>query len=334
MKTTIYILLIILFVSSIQAQDTHFSMFYKSPVMLNPANTGNFDGKWRAVTNYRKQGDFVYNPYSTNVLTIDAPVFIWNKTGGLGITAVNDRTDDNTLNTSSIQVTTSQFIKLSQNSFLHTGFGFAVANKSINMNSLTFPSQFDNSTGFFNPNFQNNEKFQTYNKWYVDLSVGVMWSYVFSKTKFQIGAAMFHYNQPKLDFVSDELRLKPKYQIHAYLEKEISNNLFIKPRILYTTTSKASETLLGTDFGVNFENEFFKKIYLGIYCRGGIKRIFDATIFNLGFAYKHFNFNFNYDYAINVFSSENYNDMTFEIAVKYTFPRLTVNKRAIQCEIF
>ena len=37
------------------AQDRHFSQFYSSPLTLNPALTGAFDGKYRVGTNYRDQ---------------------------------------------------------------------------------------------------------------------------------------------------------------------------------------------------------------------------------------------------------------------------------------
>ena len=36
-------------------QDPHFSQFFSSPLTLNPALTGKFDGVFRAAGNYRDQ---------------------------------------------------------------------------------------------------------------------------------------------------------------------------------------------------------------------------------------------------------------------------------------
>jgi hypothetical protein len=38
-----------------KGQDIHFSQYYASPLSLNPANTGNYDGDWRLMNSYRQQ---------------------------------------------------------------------------------------------------------------------------------------------------------------------------------------------------------------------------------------------------------------------------------------
>ena len=47
------------------AQDIHFSQFFASPVLVNPANTGNFNGVARLGLNYRDQWGSVSVPYQT-----------------------------------------------------------------------------------------------------------------------------------------------------------------------------------------------------------------------------------------------------------------------------
>ena len=53
------------------AQDIHFSQFNMSPVNLNPAFTGFFDGDYRGVANYRSQWSSVPVSYSTVSLQAD-----------------------------------------------------------------------------------------------------------------------------------------------------------------------------------------------------------------------------------------------------------------------
>ena len=47
------------------SQDIHFSNWQMSPLNLNPANAGMFDGNGRLIFNYRNQWKSVPVPYST-----------------------------------------------------------------------------------------------------------------------------------------------------------------------------------------------------------------------------------------------------------------------------
>ena len=47
--------LLIVTANVLKAQDIHFSQYFNSPLSLNPAQTGNFDGNWRIVGNTRDQ---------------------------------------------------------------------------------------------------------------------------------------------------------------------------------------------------------------------------------------------------------------------------------------
>ena len=314
-----------------KSQDLHFSMFYKNPLLLNPANTGNFNGKWRLNTTYRKQGNSSTNPFSTNTLSFDMPIYYFNRIGSIGFSLISDRTADNTLCSNIFSFSTAHFIKISKNSYLHMGFGFSYANKIVDPNSLSFPNQFDNSTGKFNSNLDNRENMKSYKSSYIDLSWGLMWTRIKPKFKYQIGIAMFHYNKPYIIF-SLSSRLFPKYQFHAYFEKNVTKTFFLKPKILYTYENHATELLIGNEFGMNFKTNSLKKMYLGVFFRGGFVRNPSASIFFVGFLIKNFNLNFSYDYS---FIKNNYpKDMTFEISIFYTMPHLQIDKRAIQCEIF
>jgi len=333
-KITFYIFFLIILAKTSVAQDVHLSMFNKAPLLLNPANTANFEGKWRAALNYRKQGDFSTNPYSTGMASFDMPFFVFGRISGIGLTFLNDNSANISLNTSELILSTSHFIKVSSASYLHMGFGFSLVNKRISYNSLTFPNQFDNNTGVFNSSFENFESFNTFNSWYLDLSWGIMYSYIKPELKFQAGIAMLHYNQPSIGFISDEYKIKPKYQSHFYVEKKLSNTMYVKPKLLYVIQSKATEMVFGSDLGFITNHDAVKNIYFGAYFRGGFYRNSDAMIFNTGMFYKNFKFNMSYDYSFNLRNTEYRNDVTFEIAIIYVFPRIELEKRAIQCEIF
>ena len=63
MRRIIYVLLCIIYFSpeSVQAQDPAFSQFFASPLTLNPALTGKFNGTLRVAGNYRNQWPQINN---------------------------------------------------------------------------------------------------------------------------------------------------------------------------------------------------------------------------------------------------------------------------------
>jgi hypothetical protein len=54
-----------------KAQSYHFSQFYSTPVLNNPAFTGYTDGQFRVATNFRSQWSQGSTPYVTTALSFD-----------------------------------------------------------------------------------------------------------------------------------------------------------------------------------------------------------------------------------------------------------------------
>src|SRR5689334_9816947 len=78
-----------------RAQDPNFSQFFVSPLTLNPALTGKFDGSFRVAGNYRNQWPTINNAFTTYTASIDAnilrsviPEF---DQFGLGVMAFSDK---------------------------------------------------------------------------------------------------------------------------------------------------------------------------------------------------------------------------------------------------
>src|ERR1700750_1572974 len=105
MKTTLRCILFIVAVWSVQslkAQDPGFSQFFASPLTLNPALTGKFNGVVRVAGNYRNQWPSINNAFITSTISVDAPILRnklpENDTWGLGIMGMNDKTAGGALN--------------------------------------------------------------------------------------------------------------------------------------------------------------------------------------------------------------------------------------------
>src|SRR5215210_2094180 len=57
-----------------RAQDPNFSQFFVSPLTLNPALTGKFDGVMRVAGNYRNQWPSINNAYTTYTASADGGI--------------------------------------------------------------------------------------------------------------------------------------------------------------------------------------------------------------------------------------------------------------------
>src|SRR3954470_5633398 len=55
----------------VEAQDPHFSQFFASPLTLNPAFTGKFDGQFRLAANHRDQWPSIPKAYVTTSASVD-----------------------------------------------------------------------------------------------------------------------------------------------------------------------------------------------------------------------------------------------------------------------
>src|ERR1043165_526077 len=70
-KTLSTLLLSTFFVTVSIAQDPNFSQFFASPLTLNPALTGKFDGVYRVAGNYRNQWPTINNAFTTATASVD-----------------------------------------------------------------------------------------------------------------------------------------------------------------------------------------------------------------------------------------------------------------------
>src|ERR1700735_3428039 len=59
-----------------QAQDPGSSQFFASPLTLNPALTGKFDGVVRVAGNYRNQWPAINNAFITSTISVVAPILV------------------------------------------------------------------------------------------------------------------------------------------------------------------------------------------------------------------------------------------------------------------
>src|SRR3954453_9378817 len=83
------------------AQDPHFSQFFASPLTLNPALTGKFDGNLRIAGNYRNQWPTINRAFTTSTVSVDFPIMrnhiAATDTWGVGVMGYSDQSANSAL---------------------------------------------------------------------------------------------------------------------------------------------------------------------------------------------------------------------------------------------
>jgi type IX secretion system PorP/SprF family membrane protein len=188
----------------VQAQDLHFSQFFRSPLVTNPANTGFMpEGDYRLGVNYRDQWSSIMSvPYRTMSAFGDMKAFrnnLDNGWVGLGGMVLHDVAGSGNLTSTKVFGSVAYHQMLGYSSLVSLGFNVGWANKRINTANLKFPDQFDGN--FFDNKLPTSAILDRNNISYLDLHVGLNYAY-FPTTNIYLngGFSAQHVNQPNESF--------------------------------------------------------------------------------------------------------------------------------------
>ena len=110
------------------AQDPNFSQFFASPLTLNPALTGKFDGVVRVAGNFRNQWPTINNAFVTKTASVDFGI-LKNRLSeidqlGVGILGVSDNAGDGVLVTNYGGLSLAYHKGLDEDGYHQIGAGF------------------------------------------------------------------------------------------------------------------------------------------------------------------------------------------------------------------
>jgi type IX secretion system PorP/SprF family membrane protein len=325
--------LIILTCLSVRSQDIHFSQFYASPLVQNAAEAGNFVGELRLADIYRTQWFTMPIPYVTNALSVDKAVYIRKQKFGIGFLLINDKSGDAQLAVNKLFFNLAYQRKFKQHVF-SGGLQMGVVNKSISLSDLSFPDQYNRSTGYYDPDLPSSDAGAGTNLYYPDLNAGLLWEADFIKLKPKAGISFFHLNQPGESYFGSDNTLKMRQSYFALLEIDIKGRYDLRPAILFTEHQLASELVAGMDvlIDVQHTSKSIQKLYTGLYARAGINRNVDAAILHAGLSLRNFDFGISYDANVSSLSSATRNQGAIEFSIVYKRINPLYFQKSIPCE--
>jgi type IX secretion system PorP/SprF family membrane protein len=260
-------------VVSAQAQDPHFSQFFASPLTLNPAFTGKFDGIWRLAANHRDQWPSIPKAYVTTTASVDFPILQSkvpdNDVFGVGISGLSDASANSILKLNYGSVSMSYHKGLDENGYSTIGAGFQATYSSMNLDitKLQFEDMLTQNgfTGTTSDILTNGK-----NQSYVDVNAGLLYSgSTNGVNNFYIGTSMYHINRPKVSFKDKNWYLGGRVTIHGGGSFPVGQTLMVHTSVIHQIQAKASETVLGgaLSYSLNGDADNPSAVYFGSWMR-------------------------------------------------------------------
>ncbi len=317
-----------------QAQDPHFSQFFASPLTLNPAFTGKFDGTLRVAGNYRNQWPAFNNVYTTSTLSVDFPILKSKipdyDTWGVGILALTDKAGGGVLTNNYLGLSTSYHKALDENGFQQLGIGFqgTYGQKRLDNSKLVFEDQLTpfGFTGVTQDIFNTNNL----NINYFDMNAGILFSSSTDETNnFYIGASMYHINRPRESFQGGSWNIATRTTINAGGYFPVSDILTLHTSGIYQLQNKASETVVGAALAaaIDPDSDNPSNVYIGSWLR-----LKDAIIPYLGLEFAGFRIGATYDVNVSSLKAGSESRGGMEISIIYV--KKAAGYKGIPCPKF
>ena len=338
------------------AQDLHFSQYYASPLTLNPALTGKFDGFARVDGIYRGQyyglsqtGSIFRTPAISADFSLLKDKWMEGNALGVGVSVVNDQqtstaTDGSggvgKINTTSISLNLAYTIQLMRTHPMQLSIGFepSVTMKNIG-GTYEYPQAF-NSQLIYQTGSPYNESFTQPKRTYFNFAYGLFFNHKpIEMLTYFLGFAMNNVTRPQTDFIATNNsigQLNFLYILHGGLEIKVANKWTIIPGFLYQSEAKANEANAGITAGYDVLDRDDKNgvrqkatVFFGLWNRMGndVGSAFQYRNITpkIGLNYKSFRVDFAYDISVGNIASDAkpvpgiYRPQAYELAVSYIF---------------
>ncbi|MBS1729601.1 MAG: PorP/SprF family type IX secretion system membrane protein [Bacteroidetes bacterium] len=306
-------------VLSVKAQDPHFSQFFASPLTLNPAFTGKFNGNFRIAGNYRDQWPTINRAYQTSTAAIDFPILrnkiASNDIWGVGLMGYSDKSAAGAVSFNYISLSTAFHKGLDEEGYSQIGAGFQAtySNMIIDPSNLKFEDQLTpfGFTGVTSETFANS----TLKSSYFDMNAGLLYTTsTTDRNNLYVGVSVYHINRPKQNFNSGaEFLINPRSTIHAGGYFGLGQNTTLHLSALYTSQAKAHETVAGGAFEFSTGDPYNP---LSLYAGSWI-RLNDAIIPYVGIEFNSFRLGITYDINTSVLKTASESRGGLEISLIY-----------------
>ncbi|MEM8586356.1 MAG: PorP/SprF family type IX secretion system membrane protein [Bacteroidota bacterium] len=325
--------------ANVSAQDQHFSQFFASPLTLNPALTGLFQGKYRVSFIHRQQWQQVLDsPYSTFSAAADFRYYLnpnkrrYKDAFGVGMLFYTDRVSSVNFSTNQIMLSGAFHKALDPRSHqtLSLGIQLGIAQRNLSYDELSFEDEFNGEDGYTIGVSDERDLLPENNFAFGDYQIGLNYSYAPEDgLGIFLGAALHHIGEPEQSFFFEETEDEPiqvsnklprRYSGYLNLRLPLGKYVEFHPRVL----AYSQGPHLALNGGANFRFLFNQDRGLALHMGGWVRPVrseedisVSSAIALLGFEYSNFIVGFSYDIGLDQLPQNWRQRNSFEISVSY-----------------
>ena len=231
------------------AQDHLYSQFFNSPVYLNPALNGQFEGDFRVNMIYRNQ--YTSSGANSNYLTGSIDYNIPQFGGGIGL-IFSHSTEGNAFLSSNNVAGIYSYSVGSDQYVLSFGLQAGISNNSIDYSKLVFDDQIDPRYGIIPGSISSADAVPFNNKYYFDAGAGVN----LVVGDFMVGTSLQHLNSPNESFTGTPAKLPIRgtgylsYRLDLNKDENIDDDekSYLLPSAVYYKQSASSSAAIGMEY--------------------------------------------------------------------------------------
>ncbi|RYD56603.1 MAG: type IX secretion system membrane protein PorP/SprF [Sphingobacteriales bacterium] len=290
------------------AQDIHFSQFYETSILRNPALTGVFAGDYKLGALYKSQWNTISTPFQTAVVSAETRFSVNRNVAdfiSFGLLASYDRAGTTRMQTLTVYpaVNYNKLMNDEHSTYLSAGFTGGFIQRSFDLTRATFNNQYQNNA--FDPSASSGEQNlnSNINQW--DLGAGISYSSntgINNQTNYFFGVSGYHFTKPRSSYFNNEnIRIGMKINVTAGVSAPIGENYSVQAYINYANQAPYSELIGGGLFGWHKKAYEGEGIIFGIY--GGVfYRLNDAVVPTVKVKIKEYAIGLSYDVSVSSLS--------------------------------
>jgi type IX secretion system PorP/SprF family membrane protein len=324
------------------AQDPGFSQFFASPLTLNPALTGKFNGVVRVAGNYRNQWPAINNAFITSTASVDMPILTnklpENDTWGIGFLGMTDKTASGILNDNYFGFSTAYHKALDEDGYHSIGVGFqgTYAQQSLDGTRLTFEDglQLD-GTFLRSPSEAINSEFVSVH--YFDAGIGALYNASTNgNNNYYFGVSAYHLNHPKVSFLGvDTINIPTRLTLHGggfFPITGSASTIYVSG--LVNNQAGSREYVLGGawEIAASTDESYPVNFYAGLWGRF-TNNTTDAVIPYVGLDYSDFSLGITYDVNVSALQTASQSRGGIEISLIY-IKKKSSGQHGIPCPRF
>lgn len=297
MKNVLIILVLLHCVRDGRSQDPHFSQFFASPLTLNPANTGNFNGSMRVTGNYRNQWPSFGNAYTSSTLSLDGPIFAGSIQErdqlSIGLLMLSDQSGNGILKENYAAVSLSYAKGLDEDGYhtLTAGFQASLGNLRFDERKANFEDEL--SASGFTLTSAEVLRAGSLGNTFADLHTGLLYKGTFNEQNlFYLGTSLYHLNRPSVGFSTNDVFIQQRFNVQAGGMFALGNLTSLHTSMQYQRQYLYKEWVIGGAISqlIVDTKKAYTEVFAGAWVRNNV-----AVIPYLGLEWNSLRAGFSYD---------------------------------------